>query len=170
MRWIAAMLLALPLWGGAAEFDYGLKPQQVADGVFVLIGKTEDFDTRNGGNIVNTGFIVAPEGVIVIDSGPSLRYGRQLRAAIARITPKPVALVINTHHHPDHFLGNQAFADVPIAALAATRHDIARDGNAFAENLYRMAGDWMKDTEVQVPTRELQSGEQRFAARRLRLL
>src|SRR5574343_264330 len=170
MRWIAAMLLALPLWGGAAEFDYGLKPQQVADGVFVLIGKTEDFDTRNGGNIVNTGFIVAPEGVIVIDSGPSLRYGQQMREAISTVTSKPIALVINTHHHPDHFLGNQAFAEAPVAALAATRQGIAADGNAFAENLYRMSGDWLKGTEVRVPDLTLEAGEQRLAGRSLRLL
>lgn len=170
MRWIAAMLLALPLWVGAAEFDYGLKPQQVADGVFVLIGKTEDFDTRNGGNIVNTGFIVAPEGVIVIDSGPSLRYGQQMREAISTVTAKPIALVINTHHHPDHFLGNQAFAEAPVAALAATRQGIAADGNAFAENLYRMSGDWLKGTEVRVPNLTLEAGEQRLAGRSLRLL
>ena len=130
----------------AQDFDYGLVPQPVAPGVYVLIGKTEDFDTRNGGNIVNTGFIVGREGVIVIDSGPSRRYGEQLRAAMRRITPLPPVLVINTHHHPDHFLGNQAFADVPIAALPVTRQGIAAEGNAFADNLYRLSGDWLKGT------------------------
>ena len=33
--------------------------------------------------------------------------------------------IILTHHHPDHFLGNQAFAGTPIAALAVTRQGIA---------------------------------------------
>ena len=154
----------------ARDFDYGLVPQPVAPGVYVLIGKTEDFDTRNGGNIVNTGFIVGREGVIVIDSGPSRRYGEQLRAAMRRITPLPPVLVINTHHHPDHFLGNQAFADVPIAALPVTRQGIAAEGNAFADNLYRLSGDWLKGTELRAPDRDLAASRLDVAGRRLELV
>lgn len=165
---VLLMLVAGPLW--AVDFDYRLAPVQVAKDVYSFIGKTEDFTIDNGGNIVNTAFIVAPQGVIVIDSGPSLRYGQQMRRAIAAITAKPIALVINTHHHPDHFLGNQAFADVPIAALAETRNGIAADGNAFAENLFRMSGDWMKGTEVQLPGKTLSAGRLEVAGRHLRLV
>lgn len=154
----------------AADYDYRLSAKPIAENVYAFIGKTEDFTTDNGGNIVNTAFIVAAQGVIVIDSGPSLRYGQQMRRAISAITTKPVALVINTHHHPDHFLGNQAFADVPIAALAETRNGIAADGNAFAENLFRMSGDWMKGTEVQLPGKTLSAGRLDVAGRRLRLV
>lgn len=154
----------------ADDFDYRLTAQPIAPDVYAFIGRTEDFTTGNGGNIVNTAFIVAPQGVIVIDSGPSLRYGQQMRQAIARVSDKPVVLVINTHHHPDHFLGNQSFADVPIGALAETRQGIASDGNAFAENLYRMSGDWMKGTEVQVPNRTLTAGPLAVAGRNLRLV
>ena len=169
-RLLASLLLLACGQLAAQDYDYRLIPTPVARDVYAFIGKTEDFDTVNGGNIVNTAFIVAPQGVIVIDSGPSLRYGQQMRQAIGRVTDKPVVLVINTHHHPDHFLGNQAFADVPIGALADTRQGITRDGDAFAENLFRMSGDWMKGTEVQAPTRTLQAGELEVAGRRLRLI
>ena len=161
-----SLSLAVP----AAGHDYRLRPQQIAPEVYAVIGATEDFDTKNGGNIVNTAFIVGSDGVVVIDSGPSLRYGQQLRQAIAQVTDKPVALVINTHHHPDHFLGNQAFADVAIGALAETRTAIGAEGNAFAENLYRMSGSWMKGTEVLAPNRTLSAGALAVAGRRLRLL
>lgn len=169
-RLLGVLLLLAASQLQAVDFDYRLAAVPVAKDVYAFIGKTEDFDTANGGNIVNTAFIVAPQGVIVIDSGPSLRYGRQMRRAIAAVTAKPIALVINTHHHPDHFLGNQAFADVPIAALAETRDGIAADGNAFAENLYRMSGDWMKGTEVQLPGQTLSAGIVDVAGRRLRLV
>lgn len=155
---------------GAADFDYRLAARPVAEGVYAFIGRTEDFSPANGGNIVNTGFLVGPDGIVVIDTGPSLRYGRQMRAAIARVSPRPVALAIVTHHHPDHFLGNQAYADAPIGALAGARDGIAADGNAFAENLYRLTGDWMKGTEVVVPGRTLAAGTQEIAGRRLRLV
>lgn len=170
MKRLLLVLWAIVAQAHAGSFDYRLTPRAVAPDVYVFVGKTEDFDAVNGGNIVNTGFIVAPQGVIVIDSGPSLRYGRQMRQAIANITKRPVALVINTHHHPDHFLGNQAFADVPIAALAETRTGIAAEGNAFAENLFRMSGDWMKGSEVQAPTQTLAAGRLTVAGRQLRLL
>ncbi|KAB2970792.1 MBL fold metallo-hydrolase [Zoogloea sp.] len=169
-RLILALLACVSLAAGADDFDYRLVPQAVAPDVYVFVGKTEDFDTRNGGNIVNTGFIVAPQGVVVIDTGPSLRYGRQMREAIARVTDKPVLMAINTHHHPDHVLGNQAFSDVPVGSLAEVQRGIASEGNAFAENLFRMSGDWMAGTEVVVPTRTLQAGPLELGGRRLRVL
>lgn len=170
MNILFSLLLLVSGLAAAADYDYRLNAREVAPNVYAVIGRNEDFTPANGGNIVNTGFIVAPGGVIVIDSGPSLRYGQQLLQAIAAISAQPVALVINTHHHPDHFLGNQAFAGVPIAALPGTAQGIASDGNAFAENLFRLTGDWMKGTEVVVPTRVLTAGPTDLAGRRLRLV
>jgi len=168
--WLALFLLIALAGPAAADFDYALQAQAVTGDVQVFIGRNEDFNTDNGGNIVNTGFIVAPQGLIVIDSGPSLRYGQQMRQAMIRVSAKPPVLVINTHHHPDHFLGNQAFAGIPIGALPGTQQGIAGEGNAFAENLYRMSGDWMKGTEVLAPNRLLAAGSQEIAGRRLRLI
>lgn len=170
-RILIVALLSLSAAVPAADFDYGLAARKVAKDVYAFVGRTEDFTMANGGNIVNSGFIVAPEGVVVIDTGSSLRYGQQMRHAIAAIAGgKPIALTINTHHHPDHFLGNQAFADAPIAALPETRRGIAADGNAFAENLFRLTGDWMKGTEVVAPTQSLNAGTIEIAGRKLRLI
>lgn len=171
-RRLAAMLIAAvsSLTAAASAFDYALSARMLAPGVHVLIGQREDFSTENGGNIVNTAFIVAPAGIIVIDSGPSRRYGEQLRQLIARTSSLPLAITFNTHHHPDHFLGNQAFADQRIAALPATSAGIAREGNALAENLFRLTGNWMKGTEPVVPDPHLTPGPQRIAGRLLRLI
>src|SRR3990167_1701858 len=122
MRWIV-LLLSLTFGPAQAELNYELQPRQIADSAWRLQGSTDNFAQSNGGNIVNTGFIVTEQGVVVIDSGPSKRYGEAMRQAIARVTDKPVLQLLLTHHHPDHALGNQAFADVPIAALAGTRRD-----------------------------------------------
>ena len=169
-RFISMLVACLSCHAWAAGSDYHLAPLAIAQGVYAFVGEQADFDPSNGGNIVNTGFIVGAEGVIVIDTGPSRRYGEQMRAAIARITPKPIALVINTHHHPDHFLGNQAFDDTRIGALAGTRKGIAAEGDAFAENLFRLTGDWMSGTELRVPDQILEAGPLKAGGRSLILL
>lgn len=142
----------------AAKFDYGLKAVNAGENSYIFIGKKEDFSFGNGGNIVNTGFIVTDKGVVVIDTGSSKRYGEQMLAQIRKVTDKPIFKVINTHHHPDHFLGNQAFKPAPIAALKGTVKDIKSQGEMFSENLYRMTGDWMRGTEAIVPDITLQPG------------
>ena len=155
---IALFALGWALLLAAADMDYGLAPEKIADGTWVLTGRSEDFSFTNGGNIVNTAFIVTQAGVLVIDSGPSRAYGEQLRRAIARITRQPVVRVINTHHHPDHFLGNQAFAPDTLAALPGTIHGIHTEGGSFNDNMYRLAGDWMAGTEPVAPIQPLAAG------------
>jgi quinoprotein relay system zinc metallohydrolase 1 len=165
---ILLLITSLPVVGG--ERDYGLHPRQVADGTYVLVGRNEHFDFHNGGNIVNTAFIVTPKGVIVIDTGPSRRYGEQLRKAIGQVTRQPIVQVYITHLHPDHFLGNQAFEDLPIAALEATREGIRQLGEGFSDNLYRLVGSWMSGTRVVVPNRTAEPGTVEIGGHHLRLI
>ncbi|MBA1296676.1 quinoprotein relay system zinc metallohydrolase 1 [Pseudomonas lurida] len=169
MRWIFLLCLGLSL-PALADLDYALKPRLIAEDTWLLEGSTDNFAKANGGNIVNTAFIVTEAGVVVIDTGPSRRYGEALRQAIAQVTSKPVIQVLITHHHPDHALGNQAFKDVPIGALADTARLLQEQGDSMAENLYRMVGDWMRGTEVVLPTQVLQPGVLSVGQHDLRLL
>lgn len=89
----------------AAAFDV----TQVADGVYVHQGEHKDLDESYHGDIANIGFIVGSKGVAVIDTGGSLKIGRQLHEAVRKVTPKAILYVINTHVHPDHIYGNAAF-------------------------------------------------------------
>ena len=153
-----------------ATLDYRLAARALAPGVYVVEGANADFSRDNGCNIINTGFIVGREGVLVVNTGPSRRYGEQLRALIARTTPLPVTQVLHLNLHPDYFLGNQAFADVPRLATAATRQGMRAEARAYEDNLYRVCGDWMKGTEALLPDRPLVPGPLDFPGRRLALL
>lgn len=164
---IALACLCLP---ALADLQYHLQPRQIAEGTWVVEGSTDTFAKDNGGAIVNVAFIDTGDGVLVIDSGPSKRYGEALRALIQEATGKPVKRVLLTHHHPDHVLGNQAFTDVPIGALAGTSKLLKEQGNAMAENMYRLVGDWMRGTEVVLPTETVEPGELQIGSHRLRLL
>lgn len=167
---LVLLLLSTGTLARADTFDYRLEARKVAEDVYVFVGLSEDFSFDNGGNIVNTGFIVGPEGIIVIDTGPSRRYGEQMLAAIRRLSPLPVVLTINTHHHPDHFLGNQAFPRESLAALPTTIRGIEAEGEAFNDNMYRLNGDWMRATEVVIPSRRLAAGRRQAGGRDIELL
>ncbi len=83
--------------------------ESLGHGIYVHHGAHLDIDDGYQGDICNISFVVGSKGVAVIDTGGSLKVGRQLRLAIAEITPLPVLYVINTHVHPDHIYGNAAF-------------------------------------------------------------
>ncbi|MEO0423312.1 MAG: quinoprotein relay system zinc metallohydrolase 1 [Pseudomonadota bacterium] len=136
------------------RYAYTLDATQIADGTWWVAGEIEHFTMANGGRIANLGFISTSVGTVVIDTGTSLAHGKALRALIEQTVDSPIVRVFNTHQHPDHVLGNGAFADVPIEALAATRDGLRENGGALLDNVYRMLGPWMRGTELQLPTAE----------------
>lgn len=147
----AAAACAPCLLARAAVLAYELVPVAVAPGTWVVFGAREDFTRANGGAIVNCGIVDTSDGAVVIDTGSSLRYGQALRAVAERVTGKPVVRTYLTHSHPDHILGAQAFAPATVATLPAIAEGIARDGDAFATNLYGLLGDWMRGTAAVAP-------------------
>jgi len=66
----------------------------------------------------NSGFLVTPEGVLVIDTRQHPAHGRDLIERIRKITDKPIKWVINTHAHGDHYYGNPAFKAAGATIIA----------------------------------------------------
>ncbi|MGD8551813.1 MAG: quinoprotein relay system zinc metallohydrolase 1 [Methyloceanibacter sp.] len=154
----------------AAQLSYALSAREVAPGTYVVIGKREYFTMANGGDIVNVAFVDTKDGAVVIDTGSSKRYGLALRQLVERTIGKDIVRVYNTHHHPDHFLGNQAFDPGVIASTEQVTKNIDAEGEMLAENLYRLLGDWMRGTHAVTPGVVVADGEEKIGDHRFELI
>ncbi len=150
--------------------QYQLLPVQLAPGAVVFPGAVDDFRPENGCNIINTGAIFTSAGTVVINTGPSLRYGQAQRALLERLGHRPITRVFNLNLHPDYFLGNGAYTDVPIAALPNAIAGMRAKGQGFVDNLYRLCGDWIEGTRPHPATETVEPGTFSLAEHRLELL
>jgi len=126
----------------------------VARDVYTFLGDSGEPSIANGANTGNSGFIVGPQGVVVVDTGASYRHGRAMLDAIARVTDKPVVLAIITHAVQDFLFGNAAFAERGIPLLSHAKSlDLMRSrcGHCL-DNLKRLLGEEaMQGTRLVLP-------------------
>jgi cyclase len=95
---------------------------EVADRVFAYIQPDGTW------YINNTGFVVGDESVISVDACSTERRTRAYRDRIASVTPAPVTVLINTHHHGDHTYGNFVFSPATIVAQENCRAELLAYG------------------------------------------
>lgn len=164
----AACLIAPLCPARAAERRYDLAPTEVGPGVWMIEGAREVFSRQNGGAIVNIALLETPRGAIIIDTGSTGGMGAAIRA-FADQRLGGVALVLNTHHHPDHWFGNAAFEDCRLMAPAPAIAACTQYGGDFAASLYAILGNWMSGTKP-LPARDATpEGELEIAGRKLTL-
>lgn len=155
-----------PLPALARSRRYDFAPREVAAGVWMIEGLREVFSRENGGAIVNITLLETAAGAVVIDTGSTAGMGAEIRA-FADQRLGGTALVINSHHHPDHWFGNAAFADIPMLAPAATIAACTRYGSDFAAVLYALLGPWMSGTKPVPAGQPTTDGPLEIGGRRL---
>jgi glyoxylase-like metal-dependent hydrolase (beta-lactamase superfamily II) len=88
-----------------------LTPVKVSAHAYYVQGEAGSSSTANEGFNSNAGFVVTPEGVVVIDALGTPALGRALVKAIRTVTDQPIRRVIVTHYHADHFYGLSALKE-----------------------------------------------------------
>jgi quinoprotein relay system zinc metallohydrolase 2 len=156
-------LFSILLWQiaglGAVASSAPLPMEQIAPGIYVHHGVTEEATPVNDDAIANIGFIVGGAAVLVIDPGGSAVEGMQLRVAIRAVTDRPIRYVVLTHVHPDHIFGAAAFNDdrPEFIGHAKLPGALAQRGDYYLRGLRRALGNAAKGSEIVAPTRLVES-------------
>jgi cyclase len=98
----------------AQQVDYSkleIKTTDLGHGVYLL-------NWQGGDSIV----LVGDDGVLLVDTSVA-QMGAKIKAAIARVSAKPITLVVNTHAHADHFGANELMAQGGAVIIG---HDVLR--------------------------------------------
>ncbi|HAF54899.1 MAG TPA: quinoprotein relay system zinc metallohydrolase 2 [Thauera sp.] len=175
---LAAIALAWAGLGSAGPVTEPLPLEEIAPGVHIHAGHHATWPGARGdrveGDVANLGFVVGERCVAVIDTGGSPQLGERLLAAIRRSTPQPVCYVINTHVHPDHTLGNAAFAALEprprFVGHARLRASLAARAPFYREALERELGTITREADIVYPDIEVErTAELDLGGRRLLL-
>ncbi len=93
-------------------------PIQVAPDAYYVQGLAALGNSSNQNFISNSGFVIGPQGVIVVDALGSPAVAQRYVEEIKKITALPITHVILTHYHADHVYGLQVFKDLGATIIA----------------------------------------------------
>lgn len=145
-----AICMTIGLSGHASEPVFVPKAVQVVANVYAIVGPLGQRSEANAGLNANYGFIVAEQGVILIDSGASAYSAALLANAVKAVTSKPVRWVLNTGSQDHRWLGNDYFArrGAEIHAMASTVQTQKASAEQQFSGLTRLLGQQLKGTEA----------------------
>jgi glyoxylase-like metal-dependent hydrolase (beta-lactamase superfamily II) len=147
MKYIYLLILLVITAMQAAIAGYldEFRAEKVSSHVYVIHGPLELPNETNEGFMNNPAFIIAAEGVVVIDPGSSVHTGNMLLREIRKITELPVIAVFDTHIHGDHWLGNDAIKRAfPDADIYAHHKTISMIDNGEGQNWLDLMHDMTK--------------------------
>jgi cyclase len=116
---------------------------EVADGVHAYV------QPPGGWCVSNAGVINTPDGTVVVDTLATERRTRALRAFVDQVSTAPNRILVNTHHHGDHTLGNHLVGAQTIIAHDRAPAEMAETGLALTALWPGV--DW-GDARVTLPT------------------
>jgi glyoxylase-like metal-dependent hydrolase (beta-lactamase superfamily II) len=118
--WLLAASLAT---GSAAAAESGVAVERVriAGGIYQFMTAPDGY-VPNGNSVA----IVNDDDVLVFDTFSRPSTARTVLAEIRKITDKPVRYVVNSHWHPDHWSGNEVYAqEYPRLEIIASEETLS---------------------------------------------
>jgi len=90
---------------------------------------------------VTIGLVVGAEGVLLIDTGSTLREGAELRQQVRALTGREITHVVLTHGHFDHVFGTAAFPGAEVYGERSLDGYLRQERDAMRETAVRLGTD-----------------------------
>ncbi|MCJ7524287.1 MAG: MBL fold metallo-hydrolase, partial [Candidatus Aminicenantes bacterium] len=104
--WLGLILfLSLTVLAFSGEAGQDVKAVSISEKIYQISG------LPGAGNVA---FLVAGQGVLVVDSGASPADGRVIVEKVRSVTNRPILYVVLTHYHGDHVFGLQSFPPATV--------------------------------------------------------
>jgi glyoxylase-like metal-dependent hydrolase (beta-lactamase superfamily II) len=119
--WLLAASLATGSAAAAAESGVAVERVRIAGGIYQFMTAPDGY-VPNGNSVA----IVNDDDVLVFDTFSRPSTARTVLAEIRKITDKPVRYVVNSHWHPDHWSGNEVYAqEYPRLEIIASEETLS---------------------------------------------
>jgi glyoxylase-like metal-dependent hydrolase (beta-lactamase superfamily II) len=97
-----------------------IRKTEIADGIYQFMTMRDSYVRQ-----LNSVVVLNKEDVLVFDTDTRPSSARIILAEIRKMTGKPVRYVVNSHWHPDHWSGNEVYADAfPGLEIIATEQTL----------------------------------------------
>ena len=124
--------------------------KKVTKNVWSIVGPLTDRNKENSGNNATFGFVVTDDGVVLIDSGGSLKGAKALHKIIKTVSKKPIRYVINSGGQDHRWFGNDYFSSLGakiISSEAAKKDHKARSASQWSMLETRLGKEGIKGTK-----------------------
>ena len=117
---LAALAISASAQAQPAGTDFSkirIETQKIAPNLYLLSGSSgldANHEDAAGGRI---GVLAGPDGVLIVDAQYSELAGK-VAAAVRKISPAPIRVLVNTHIHIDHTGGNPYFGKLGATIYA----------------------------------------------------
>jgi glyoxylase-like metal-dependent hydrolase (beta-lactamase superfamily II) len=128
--------------------NYNAKPVKISESVHMFLGENNIVTKQNGGNIANTFWINTGKHYVIVDSGASYEYAKQVHNEMKKIQDLPIKAVFNTHMHDDHWMGNSYYKELNVPIYATKLQQNTFPFGASTRILNILNKDDLKGTKV----------------------
>ncbi len=162
---VSAVIGLFALNAGAGTPVPDKAAEKISEHVYVIHGPTSFPNPQNLGFMNNPAIVIGSDSVAILDPGSSLESGRMVLRQVAKLTDKPVTMVINSHIHGDHWLGNQAIREkYPDVKLYAHPEMIKKakesEARIWVEMMESLTEGATKGTVAVIPENALENGQE----------
>ena len=144
-------LTLLPIFAFANFFTF--KPVAITKDISCFIGDFNPIMKKNSGFVSNVCYIDIGESLVLLDSGATYNFAKELNEFIEKSTNKKIEYVVVTNYHGDRLLGASFFKQKGVKIIGDSNMPemIDEHSDKYLRSLKSLSDELKKDTKVIKP-------------------